>query len=381
MAINLLTGLPGNGKTLYTISYVQAWAERENRPVFYHGIPELTLNWTKLDDPEKWYDCPANSIIVIDECQEIFRPRAASKEPPLHVSNLETHRHKGLDLWLMTQHPTLADVALRRLTQTHRHMVRMWGMQVATIHEWQGAQIDCEKESSRVRSIKNKWNFDKKAYGLYKSAEVHTVKRSVPARVIMLVFIPFILAGLVYIAVQRLKPKAPVVPVTATNAVIFPTSSGKTSATEKPVFDARADAKNYVDMHTPRLAGLAYTAPVYDEIRKPSEAPLPSACIQSKSKGCTCYSQQGTVLSVAANVCSEIVAKGFFDDSPKKSDGQKVNYSQVAAVGSVSSVASVAAGAVPVSQIAAVSGPAANAQDGYGLLGKTGQGVRHREYD
>lgn len=43
--IDLITGLPGNGKTLYTISTVKKMSEGENRPVYYAGIPELTLDW------------------------------------------------------------------------------------------------------------------------------------------------------------------------------------------------------------------------------------------------------------------------------------------------------------------------------------------------
>jgi len=50
--ITLITGLPGNGKTLYTISFVKALAEKENRPVFYSGITDLALDWTEIE-PEK----------------------------------------------------------------------------------------------------------------------------------------------------------------------------------------------------------------------------------------------------------------------------------------------------------------------------------------
>ena len=67
--LTLITGQPGNGKSLYTISFVEAKRQAESRPVFYYGIPELTLPWTQLEDPTKWYECPEKSIIVIDEVQ------------------------------------------------------------------------------------------------------------------------------------------------------------------------------------------------------------------------------------------------------------------------------------------------------------------------
>ena len=64
--IELITGTPGSGKTLYAISQIKAKSEKENRPVYYSGIADLTLGWTEID-PEKWFDAPPNSIVVIDE--------------------------------------------------------------------------------------------------------------------------------------------------------------------------------------------------------------------------------------------------------------------------------------------------------------------------
>lgn len=362
MAINLLTGLPGNGKTLFTLSFVKEWAERENRPVFYHGIPELSLNWTKLDDPEKWYDCPPNSIIVIDECQEIFRPRAASKEPPMHVSQLETHRHKGIDLWLMTQHPSLADVALRRLTQTHRHIVRIWGLQAATVHQWNGAQLDCEKDSARSKSIKNKWKFDKKAYGYYKSAEVHTVKAAIPARVFMLAALPLILIGLGYVAYLKLKPKE-IVPVSPVATAATLSASASANANKPAIFDPIADAMAYAQSHTPRLPGLPQTEPRYDELTKPTSVPVPAACVSSGDR-CSCYSQQATAMNVPKLVCLEIVARGFYQDFNPSGKEPDLKANQPVFQGEKIAVSDRSAGSPVVSLT----------QEGYGVLGATGRG-------
>ena len=102
--IHLITGLPGSGKSLYTLSKVKERADKENRPVFYHGIPELTLDWQQLESADQWVECPKGAIIVIDECQSTFRPRATGAAVPRHVSQLETHRHDGHDLYLSLIH-------------------------------------------------------------------------------------------------------------------------------------------------------------------------------------------------------------------------------------------------------------------------------------
>jgi len=132
--INLVTGLPGSGKTLWTLGTVNDLAIKGNRQVYYHGIPDLILPWQLMDSPEDWINLPPKSIIVIDECQSTFRPRAASVKPPPHVAEFETHRHKGLDFFLLTQHPMLLDGNIRRLAGKHFHVIRFYGFQKSTIH-------------------------------------------------------------------------------------------------------------------------------------------------------------------------------------------------------------------------------------------------------
>lgn len=325
--ITLLTGLPGNCKTLYTIGFVKAWAERENRPVFYSGIPELKIDsWTEID-PEKWYDCPPNSIIIIDECQRVFRPRAATKEPPKHVTELETHRHKGLDLWFITQHPNLADVAVRRLTGRHFHAVRVWGREKSTVHEWAGVRENCDKAAGRKDSIKHAYKFDKSIYGLYKSAEVHTVKRSIPARVFFLLALPFLLIAAVWFVYSLMVKKEPP-PNAVSGSINQAQKLGLSSSSSEPSHSGRAsytnalsDARQYVYERQPRLVGFPHTAPRYDEITRPVVAPEPAACVSTKEV-CKCFTQQATLLDVSAELCRDIVARGYFKDWGEKEDAQ-----------------------------------------------------------
>lgn len=67
----------------------------------------------------------------------------------------------------------------------------------------------------------------------------------------------------------------------------------------------------YVASYAPRIEGLTHTAPRYDEITKPTEAPYPAACIATKRE-CKCYTQQGTRLDTPGDLCRQIVAAGFF---------------------------------------------------------------------
>ena len=322
--INLITGLPGNGKTLYALSYVKQWAEKDNRPVYYAGIKDLMLPWTEID-PTKWFECPANSIIVIDECQTVFRPRSVGKEPPDYVAKLETHRHQGLDIVLITQHPLLADSAIRRLVGKHIHVVRTFGTERATLHEWASVRENCDKPAGRSDSIKHHWAYPKDAYSYYKSAEVHTVKRNIPMRLYLLIAIPVFLIGCVFyfkhFAEKQKHINNPTQEeTTGASKAVLTASSEKGKVSYK---NAIEDAKQFVFEETPRVVGLPQTAPRYDELTKPVEVPVPAGCVQS-SHGCKCYTQQATSMDVEESLCMEIVKHGFFEDFERSARKKEV---------------------------------------------------------
>lgn len=318
--IDLITGLPGNAKTLYTIGMVKARAERENRPVFYSGIPELKLDWQEID-PIKWMEVPPKAIVVIDEAQRIFRNRSLGVQPPKHVTDLETHRHLGIDLVFITQHPSLIDPAIRRLAGGHRHLVRVWGMEVSTVHKWDAVKDNCDKPVARRDSEKTKWAFDKSIYKLYKSADEHTMKRAIPLRAKLLLLTPVVLiacAFTVYKLTVGKHQKADPVPVeTVAASAVKPGLERVHGAV--PQFDPQEDMKHFVQMSTPRIEGLAQTAPKYDELTKPTRVPVPAACIQVADR-CRCFSQQGTSLDVKYSMCVEFARNGYFQEFDPERD-------------------------------------------------------------
>ena len=320
--ITLSTGLPGHGKTLFTLFTVNELAKKEGRPVFYSGISNLSLDWHEIE-AERWMDCPDGAIIVIDECQRIFRPRGNGSKVPEFVSALETHRHKGVDIFLVTQHPMLVDANVRRLTERHFHISRKFGMERATIFQFES----CKDQPLSVRSQAQRydWKYPKEVYSYYKSAELHTVKRRIPIQYVVMFAMPVLTAAIVYYFIQRHYNDGEFVTPgisqdVSTAARAAPVSSGAASA---PVTTSARDKKTltpkeYVESYVPRVDGLAYTAPVYDEVTKPVRAPVPVGAVISK-KGCVAYTDQGTRLAVPDMVCRHIASYGFyreFDNVP-----------------------------------------------------------------
>lgn len=309
--IVLITGLPGAGKTLYALNWVKAKAEKEGRPVYYSGISDLNLPWTEVD-PQHWMGVPPSSIVVIDECQRVFRPRMHGTGVPPYVSELETHRHKGIDIVLITQHPMLVDSNVRRLCGLHFHSVRKFGMNASTLHEWASVKENCDK--NREGSTRHDFKYPKASFAWYKSAEVHTHKARIPARVLVLIAV---LLGLTFLAwwmyarwQDRIAgtPDSTAEPAASAPAfeLLKPRPAGG-SNTAAPL-----TREEWLKQQEPRVKGLAFTAPVFDTVTQPVRAPYPAACVQSQSKGCRCYSQQGTRLEVPKELCEGISEGGFF---------------------------------------------------------------------
>ncbi|WP_293934950.1 zonular occludens toxin domain-containing protein [Iodobacter sp.] len=304
--INLVTGQPGAGKTLRTLQEVKELSEKDGRQVYYSGIADLKLPWIEID-ADKWFDCPKGAIIVIDECQRIFRTRANGSNVPKHVSELETHRHKGLDLFLVTQHPMLVDGNVRRLVGRHLHVMRAFGMHKANIHEWQGIKENCDK--SRSDSVKHVWSYPRDVFNYYKSAELHTVKRRIPAKLLVLVVLPFVVIGAFYYVYTHLVNKKPSADANASISASAP--AGYVPYSPQPV-DRKKTTAQWIEEQTPRVLTLAYTAPVYDKLTEPVSVPAPQACIKSASKGCLCFTDQATPLYMPVELCENIVKHGVY---------------------------------------------------------------------
>ncbi|NHQ85294.1 Zonular occludens toxin [Iodobacter sp. HSC-16F04] len=308
MTIHLITGMPGAGKTLRTLQDVKLLSEKDDRQVFYSGITDLKLPWVEIE-PEKWPECPKGAIIVIDECQRVFRTRASGSAVPKHVSELETHRHKGHDIFLITQHPMLIDGNVRRLVGKHFHVMRPFGLKKATVHEFQGVRENCDK--SRKDSIKHMWAYPKEIYDYYKSAELHTVKRSIPAKIL---FIPVLIGLLIFCIYYSYNIIAGKKKIEAANAAASaPVEYRSTNSPGLPSTSKdHLTREQWIEQQTPRIPTLAYTAPVYDKLTEPVSVPAPQVCMQTASKGCKCYTNQATPLDVPQSMCENIVKNGVF---------------------------------------------------------------------
>lgn len=363
----LRTGLPGAGKTLNAIREIDLEHQPDPndpsrrlhrdpddpdlppRTIYYYGIPDLKVDrlkskWVEFDTPEQWFDLPDGSVIVIDEAQRIFG-NDGSRARPEKVTRFETHRHQGLDIHLITQHPSLLSSPVRKLVGKHINFIRPYGRQKGIFrHEYEFCIDSPEKRANFKQAQEEKVSLDPAYFGTYKSSTVHTHKPVTPSYIkkipliLLAIAVPVgILIALGWFIIGRAQEK-----VEATQATQEPIQQGvapsstlasSTAVRRQPPPDP---LEGYVADRTPRVEAFPASAPRYDDLTKPRDFPrLVCAAsfdkrvvarnrarghpIGADAKGrlfsCTCYTQQVTRVDTTPEFCLDVVNNGLFDDT------------------------------------------------------------------
>ncbi|WAC43972.1 zonular occludens toxin [Pseudomonas sp. SL4(2022)] len=342
------TGKPGHGKTLNTIKEVDQKAHAEGRTVYFHNInglqPELLkASWYKFDDPEKWFELPNDSIIVVDEAQGWFGGRDPRARPPEHITRFETMRHSGHEVHLITQDPRYLDVHLRRLCNGHVHYWRVFKSQQLLRFESDAVIEKVEVKSSFKDAEKTTVRLDKKFFSVYTSSNAqHHFQTKLPTKFILAVLVIAGAVFMVYRAYERYEAgKQTEQAVQAQAETSTPTGvvdQVKTSVgslinpvNNKPGTKALS-LDEYLAARVPRIPDVPSSAPIYDELTKPQSYPRLS-CVMSSDEGyidrnskryrvvrtaekafiCECFTQQGSWHKTTFAYCKSTVERGVFD--------------------------------------------------------------------
>lgn len=326
--MSLNTGTAGAGKTLFTLHLIETRRQKDNkdfydawikagsdalvppvvREVYYFNINinKSKLPWIKLDKLDDWYTMPVGSIFFFDECQEAFEPMANSATRPKYYTELSKHRHRGYDMYFVTQHPTFVDTYVRKNAEEHNHYMRPFGAKRVVKHTWKGVKDQCDK--SRTGSITEQLSHPKEVYSWYKSSEVHTHKFKLPTKLKMLLLLPVLLAISVYFAYDYFAKKIdgnkkPVVPALITSA------TGALAASSTSAVKSSFDPASF----KPRFDDIPWSAPRYDELTKPTIAPRTVGCMIMRNF-CRCMTQQGTYHLAKLDFCKVVIENGIFHD-------------------------------------------------------------------
>lgn len=277
--INLITAVPGSGKTLWTIGEILR-LQKEGRRV-YSNINGLLIDGVH-PAPDDWRETPEGSVVIYDECQEIYPSNA--KPGVVHderITAMERHRHTGHDLYFITQAPTFVHHHIRKLVGRHLHLYRPNGVQAANIYTW---NFTCDAPNDRQeqeRADHQLWKYPKEYFKLYKSATIHTHKFRFPRKIGILLIL--LALGVSYVG-WNLKDG------------VFSHSSAPAPSADTAAKGAQAE---------PPPAAPA--SPQYAWTDTPPATPV-AGCIASEKRGtCMCFDKEGYPIALDHGQCLSVI--------------------------------------------------------------------------
>lgn len=333
--IYLISGQPGNGKTLRAMSLmldayeqdqiaVKAGKKEPRRfftnitgaaPGEWYDVGEgkpLVQNpdafpWVeRMPDHNDWTKLPHGSFVVYDEAHSdgvtpglekygVLFPATGkpgeSTDP--RVRAMSTSRSSfSIDLVLVTQYPNKIHHQVRTLVGQHMHMNRAMGLAAAGMFTWSRTQPDPYDESAREKAEEEIWSYPKDLYKRYISATIHTVshKFRIPKKVwsglSMLVVAGLVAWGLYYV----------VVPKEARDTV--GKEQARTPAKQAPLGALAAAAPQEEEQGIPGTGEyMSLTAPVVVSL---------AGCIDTE-RACRCYNTEGDQIDQSQAECRQVV--------------------------------------------------------------------------
>jgi zona occludens toxin len=249
-------------------------------------------------------------LIVVDEVQRIWRPMPSGSALPEAISRLETHRHTGLDFWLVSQGPHLFHSNIRLLVGRHIHLVANW--RGRSEYEFP----ECRQNvASRSDAVVRPYKLPRRVFGLYKSSSLHTkLDKRPPLAVFILVLAilaTLLMAGRTYFRITH-QLEAPGAVGTAAPAA----GTAAVPSPHPPLAKAPADnpeKPGFPDFE-PQIPGVPESAPAYAGLVKVKAVPLLAGCVYNNSKDlCTCYTAQATPYPASKAYCLETVRNHRFN--------------------------------------------------------------------
>ncbi|MEJ6329908.1 zonular occludens toxin domain-containing protein [Stenotrophomonas maltophilia] len=341
----LISGQPGNGKTLRAMAMALEFYEQNQQQVkegkaqprrFFTNIAGATLDenpnafpWLeKLPDHNDWTQLPDGSFVLYDEAHSDGNTQGLERYGKLFPSTgkpgesddpriraMSTHRHRGFDLVFVTQWPSKIHHQVRTLIGSHTHMNRAFGMQRAGVLTWSRVQADPYDERMREKAEEEIWVYPKALYSRYRSATLHTAshKFKVPKRVWQgLSMAVALIAGVWMVWLFVVKPSTASDKKEEQGAGALPAATalaplGAGMAAARPL-----TREEYVDKHKPRVEFLPWSAPAFDERSVQSQPEL--YCMASgtteQDTTCTCVTEQGTKAKISLPICVAIARDG-----------------------------------------------------------------------
>lgn len=335
--IYLVTGTPGTGKTAMVVDMILNNVDGlfkmtiedgtvVDRPLYFchidgldakkfkaHELSEEEIQSAPLDQI-----MPQGGVLIVDEADYTYPVRPPSQAVPPYIKTLKELRHHGFTLILMVQHPTMIDRYIRQLVGKHIHLERK------AIGTKRYEFFRCEESlnaAAFTSVVGSPYRPPKEAFKYYKSASQHIkFKKKLHPVFIM---IPIGIVFMFYLGVplfskwfgwsdNQVKQKseqqhAKIEEQDVLNVVQPPTLPQQSKFQETA---ASAVPEFTPEYYEPRVVDKPETAPIYDGIRSVNRMESVAACIKGR-KGCDCYTEFGTKVSIKPETCRDWAENGL----------------------------------------------------------------------
>lgn len=322
--ITLITGGPGMGKTALAIKII---LQQYKGRALFTNIRELSLDHSPLPRIEEWtkehfneqgtsehqFTFPPGSLVVIDECQQFFRPRSSGSRVPPYVSAFETHRHRGIDFILITQGSGLLDSNIKKLVKGGLHIF----LKSSYIGRYRYEKSECIDEESKASyglASRRKYTLPKDVFPLYKSAELHTKPPRARLPIAAYIVIFAVVGGglLAWRAQSRISEVVSPAGKTSGSVPGAPGAAQPQPSAPGALPASSVQVNNLLESTIPLDVNDPMSAPLYADKKPPVQVPRVVGCVASRAS-CACYSQQNTVIWVPEPQCRARVAGLYYD--------------------------------------------------------------------
>lgn len=342
----LISGQPGNGKTLRALSFMRETYEANMVQVkegkaeprrFFTNVAGATCEenpqafpWVeRIPEHNDWTELPDGSFVLYDEAHSDGNTTGLERYGKLfpstgkpgesddpRIRSMSTHRHRGFDLVFVTQWPSKIHHQVRTLVGSHVHMNRAFGLQRAGVLTWGRVQPDPYDERQREKAEEEIWTYPKDVYPRYRSATVHTAshKFKVPAKVwqalsMVIMFVAVLWAGWYFFVKPSAKAEQPkesaAESAPAAALALAPVGAGE------PAAQTTLSPDEYAKRQLPRIPAQPWSAPLFDDR---SVVSSPELYCMSSGEGadttCTCLTEQGTKATVKLDMCKHLARHG-----------------------------------------------------------------------
>ncbi|MGN6234952.1 zonular occludens toxin domain-containing protein [Dyella sp.] len=320
MLLELRTGLRGAGKTLGAVEALIKQRETDpSRPVYVLGFDELRPDLGEpitFDQLREWRQFPPGSIVYVDEAQK-YMPQRKSGDPPRWISDLSESRKVGVDFVFITQHPTLIDIYVRKLVDSHIHTVRKYRTNMVQRFRWPTCQDDPVSRTA-VRTVEEKtWHaYSKEAMEAYKSAEIHTVKAQIPGFLKKALWLVALVPLLGWYGIHKLRSVGHVDGAKSAPAAEQPKTAAALKSTGHDGDAAPLTRDQWIAQQMPRVPGVPWSAPIFDNQNVQAQPDLYCASMHNDETDrdtCHCVTEQGTHADVPGALCLSIVKNGIYN--------------------------------------------------------------------